>query len=35
MQDGTLRQSFAALSNALGRQGTEAFGQSAEEVAPA
>jgi phage protein D len=35
MQDGTLRQRFAALSNALGRQGSEAFGQSAEEVAPA
>lgn len=35
MQDGTLRQSFAALSNALGRGGGEAFGQSAEEEAPA
>lgn len=35
MEDGTLRQTFTALSNALGRQGNEAFGQSAQEEDPA
>ena len=34
MKDGTLAQTFVALSNALGRKGAEAFGQSAEEEEP-
>ena len=34
MKDGTLSQSFVAVSNALGRKGGEAFGQSAEEEEP-
>ena len=35
MAEGTLTQSFVAVSNALGRRGGEAFGQSAEEEEPA
>jgi hypothetical protein len=35
MQDGDLRQSFSAVTNALGRSGGEDFGQSAEEEEPA
>lgn len=34
MKDGNLVQSFVAVSNALGRKGGEAFGQSAEEEPP-
>ena len=34
MIDGTLMQSFVAVSNALGRKGVETFGQSAEEEEP-
>ncbi len=34
MEDGTLRQSFSAVTNALGRRGGEDFGQSAEEEEP-
>ena len=34
MKDGTLSQSFVAVSNALGRKGAETFGQSAEEEEP-
>ena len=35
MEEGELRQRFAAVSNALGRAGGEDFGQSAEEEEPA
>jgi hypothetical protein len=35
MEEGVLRQTFAAVTNALGRRGGEEFGQSAEEEAPA
>lgn len=35
MAEGTLTQSFVAVSNALGRRGGESFGQSAEEEEPA
>ncbi|MDT1061994.1 hypothetical protein RM190_09015 [Paracoccus sp. CPCC 101403] len=35
MADGNLTQNFVAVSNALGRKGSETFGQSAEEEPPA
>jgi hypothetical protein len=34
VDDGALRQTFAGATNALGRRGSEDFGQSAEEEEP-